>query len=100
MIDWRFLEEQFGAFYSDKPGQAPVPTRLMAKLLIVKHTHDLYDEDRCARFLRNPYFQLFCGEEFFRHKLPFDRSSLTLWRQSMGDEKLYWNSFIALTRVP
>jgi len=28
------------------------------------------------------------GEEFFVHKLPFDRSSLTRWRQRMGEEKL------------
>jgi len=87
-IDWRFLEERFGAVYSDKPGQPPLPTRLMAGLSILKHTHDLSDEDLCARWIENPYFQLFCGEEFFRHKLPFDRSSLTRWRQRMGEEKL------------
>jgi transposase, IS5 family len=87
-IDWRFLEKRFGAVYSDKPGQPPLPTRLMAGLLILKHTHNLSDEELCARWVENPYFQLFCGEEFFRHKLPFDRSSLTRWRQRMGEEKL------------
>jgi IS5 family transposase len=87
-IDWRFLEERFGAVYSDKPGQPPLPTRLMAGLSILKHTHDLSDEVLCERWLENPYFQLFCGEEFFQHKLPFDRSSLTRWRQRMGEEKL------------
>jgi IS5 family transposase len=87
-IDWRFLEERFGAVYSDKSGQPPLPTRLMAGLSILKHTHNLSDEELCARWIENPYFQLFCGEEFFRHKLPFDRSSLTRWRQRMGEEKL------------
>ena len=87
-IDWRFLEERFGAVYTDKPGQPPLPTRLMAGLSILKHTHDLSDEELCARWVENPYFQLFCGEEFFRHKPPFDRSSLTRWRQRMGEEKL------------
>ena len=87
-IDWRFLEERFGTVYSDKPGQPPLPTRLMAGLSILKHTHNLSDEELCARWVENPYFQLFCGEEFFRHKLPFDRSSLTRWRQRMGEEKL------------
>ena len=29
MIDWRFPEERFGAVYSDKPGQPPLPTGLM-----------------------------------------------------------------------
>jgi hypothetical protein len=37
-IDWRFLEERFGAVYSDKPGQPPLPTRLMAGLSILKHS--------------------------------------------------------------
>ena len=87
-IDWRFLEERFGAVYSDKPGQPPLPTRLMAGLSILKHTHNLSDEELCARWIENPYYQLFCGEEFFRHTLPFDRSSLTRWRQRMGEEKL------------
>jgi IS5 family transposase len=87
-IDWRFLEGRFGAVHSDNPGQPPLPTRLMAGLSILKHAHNLSDEELCARFLENPYFQLFCGEEFFRHKLPFDRSSLTRWRQRMGEEKL------------
>jgi IS5 family transposase len=87
-IDWRFLEERFGALYSDQPGQPPLPTHLMAGLAILKHTHDLSDEALCERWLENPYFQLFCGEEFFQHKLPFDRSSLTRWRQRMGEDKL------------
>jgi hypothetical protein len=29
-----------------------------------------------------------CGEEFFRHRLPFDRSSMTDWRNRMGAERL------------
>jgi transposase, IS5 family len=53
-----------------------------------KHMHDLSDEVLCERWLENPYDQLFCGEEFFCHKLPFDRSSLTRWRQRMGEDKL------------
>ena len=86
-IDWDFLEKSFGAVYSDGPGQPPLPTRLMAGLAILKHTDDLSDEVLCERWLDNPYYQLFCGEEFFCHKLPFERSSLTRWRQRMGEEK-------------
>ena len=43
-IDWGFLEEQFGAVYTDDPGRPPLPTRLMAGLAILKHMHDLSDE--------------------------------------------------------
>ncbi len=87
-IDWRFLEERLGAVYDDDPGRPPLPTRLMAGLAILKHLHDLSDEVLCERWIENPYFQLFCGEEFFQHQLPFDRSSMTRWRQRMGEERL------------
>jgi IS5 family transposase len=87
-IDWAFLEQQFGAVYEDKPGRPPLPTRLMAGLSILKHSYDLSDEVLCERWLENPYYQFFCGEEFFQHRLVFDRSSLTRWRQRMGEERL------------
>ncbi len=87
-IDWRFLESRLGEVYDDDPGRPPLPTRLMAGLAILKHLHDLSDEVLCERWVENPYMQLFCGEEFFRHTLPFDRSSMTRWRQRMGEERL------------
>jgi transposase, IS5 family len=87
-IDWHFLESQFGSVYSDGPGSPPLPTRLMAGLALLKHMYDLSDEALCDRWIENPYLQFFCGEEFFQHRLPFDRSSLTRWRQRMGEAKL------------
>lgn len=86
--DWGFLERTFGAAYEDGPGQPPLATRLMAGLMILKYTHDLSDEVVCERWVENPYYQYFCGEEFFQHKLVLDRSSLTRWRQRMGEEKV------------
>src|SRR3546814_3292637 len=70
------------------PGRPPLATRLMAGLAILKHMHDLSDESLCARWVENPYFQYFCGEEFFQHKPPLDRSSLTRWRHRMGEARL------------
>ena len=87
-VNWGFLEKSFGPVYADIPGRPPLPTRLMAGLAILKHMHNLSDEVLCERWVENPYYQLFCGEEFFRHKLIFDRSSLTRWRQRMGEKKL------------
>jgi IS5 family transposase len=87
-MDWGFLEREFGAVYTDGPGQPPLPTRLMAGLAILKHTYDLSDEVLCERWVENPYYQYFCGEEFFQHRLVFDRSSLTRWRNRMGEERL------------
>ena len=88
LIDWPVLEQHFGAVYDDDPGRPPLPTRLMAGLAILKHLYDLSDEALCERWIENPYFQLLCGEEVFQHQLPFERSSMTRWRQRMGEERL------------
>ena len=87
-IDWDFLDRRFSAVCQPGPGQPPLPTRLVAGLMILKHTHNLSDEVLCARWLENPYYQYFCGEEAFCHRLPFDRTSLTRWRQRLGEEQL------------
>src|SRR5471032_922637 len=87
-IDWRFLEQKFDAVYKDGPGQPPLPTRLMAGLAILKHTYNLSDEVVCEQWIENPYYQYFCGEEFFQHRLPLDRSSMTHWRNRMGEGRL------------
>ena len=87
-VSWETIEARCGEVYSDGPGMPPLPTRLMAGLAILKHTFDLSDEELCARWVENPYFQFFCGEEFFLHELPFDRSSLTRWRQRMGEDRI------------
>jgi len=60
----------------------------MAGLVILEHMHDLSDENLGDRWLENPYYQYFCGAEFFCHKLLFDRSSPTRWRQRVGEERL------------
>ena len=83
-IDWRFLEQTFGAVYTDKPGQPPLPTRLMVGLAILKHTYDLSDEALCDRWVENPYFQYFCGEEFFQHALASDRDDVQNFSQCAG----------------
>ena len=87
-VNWARLETVCGEAYRDGPGMPLLPTRLMAGLAILKFTFDLSDNACCERWVESPYFQYFCGETFFQHTLPFDRSSMTRWRQRMGEEKL------------
>jgi IS5 family transposase len=87
LIDWSRFDEAYGRFYHQK-GRPGLPTRLMAGLHLLKHMEGLSDEAVCARFVENPYHQYFCGEQFFRHKLPLDRSSMTRWRDRIGPDKL------------
>jgi len=87
-INWDFLAKRFSSVCRIGPGQPPLPTRLVAGLFILKHMHNLSDEALCDRWVENPYFQHFCGEAVFQHQLPFDRSSLTRWRQRLGEEQI------------
>src|SRR3984893_8856907 len=87
-VDWAFLEEKFCAVDADGTRRPPLPTRLMAGLAILKHTYNLSDEMVCELWIENPYYQYFSGEEFFPHRLPIDRSSMTHWRHRMGEERL------------
>lgn len=87
LIDWSQFDEGFGRFYTQK-GRPGLPTRLLAGLHLLKHMEGLSDEAVCKRWVENPYYQYFCGEQYFRHKLPLDRSSMTRWRGRIGPEKL------------
>jgi len=87
-IDWKTLEERIGAACRAGPGRPPLPARLVAGLFILKRLEGLSDAALCQRWLENPYFQYFCGEEAFRHRLPFERSSLSRWQRRVGREPL------------
>jgi IS5 family transposase len=87
-IEWAHLERELAAVFHAGVGHPALPARLMAGLLILKHMHALSDKALCARWIENPYFQYFCGEQVFRHELGFDRSSLSRWRRRLGAERL------------
>ena len=83
MIDWRMFETAFGPLYAEV-GRPGLPTRLMVGLHLLKQVFNLSDEVVCARWVENPYYQHFCGFDYFRHDLPVDRSSMTRWRERIG----------------
>ena len=87
LIDWERLDREFGALYAER-GRPGVPTRLLAGIHLLKHMKGVSDEAVCAMWVENPYFQAFCGETYFQHKLPFDRSSMSNWRNRIGPERM------------
>ena len=50
-INWDFLAKRFSSVCRVGPGQPPLPTRLVAGLLILKHMHNLSDEVLCDRWV-------------------------------------------------
>jgi IS5 family transposase len=86
-IDWAFFDERFLDSYAET-GRPGIPTRLMVGVHLLKYMVDLSDDGICDRWVRDPYFQYFCGEAFFQHRLPMDRSSMTRWRERIGPDAL------------
>ncbi len=85
MLNWRDLEGHFGATYCQNNGRPAINTRLMIGLQMLRCLHDISDEEVLEVWLQNPYWQYFCGMEYFQHKMPIDPSSMTRWRKRFGD---------------
>ena len=60
----------------------------MVGLHFLKHIKALSDEQVCAQWVENPYFQAFCGETYFQHELALERSSMSRWRERLGPDKI------------
>ena len=83
-IDWDFIDGEIAPLYSEK-GRPGIPTRFAIGLLLLKQIYGLSDEGVCERWVYDPYFQYFTGEEFFQHEFPHERSDLSHWRNRLGD---------------
>jgi IS5 family transposase len=84
-IDWDWIDGEIAPLYSDK-GRPGIETRFVIGLLLLKHIYGLSDEGVCERWVHDPYFQHFTGEEFFQHEFPHERSDLSHWRKRLGDK--------------
>jgi transposase, IS5 family len=84
-IDWDWIDREIAPLYSDR-GRPGIETRFVIGLLLLKHIYGLSDEAVCERWVHDPYFQHFTGEEFFQHAFPHERSDLSHWRKRLGDK--------------
>jgi len=94
-IDWDSLVAAFGPLYADQRGRPGVPIRLMAGIVLLQQTFGVSDEKVVETWVQNPYWQYFCGEEFFQHAFPIDPSSLSRWRGRIGKDGV--EKLLALT---
>jgi Transposase domain (DUF772) len=82
--DWRFFEAAIDPLYSEH-GRPAGPVRFRVGLHILKHTFNLSDEE-CDRWVENPYFQYFTGEEYFPHALA--TTGMMRWRRGVSEQEL------------
>lgn len=84
-VDWNRLDELFGAAYSPDQGRPAISARLTVSLHYLKYRHNLSDEDVLSGWVENPYWQRLGGMKFFQHTFPIDPSSMTRWRNRIGE---------------
>jgi IS5 family transposase len=100
IVNWAQFERQFGKFYAEM-GRPALATRLVVGLHYLKYLYNVRDEVVVASWVENPYWQYFCGAEYFAHEFPCDPSRLVKWRQRVGvegSEKLLKESLAAAQR--
>ena len=84
-LDWQWLDDEIAPRFSDQ-GRPATASRFMLGLFLLKHVFGLSDDEVCDRWVYDPYFQYFTGEEFFQHAFPHERSDLSHWRKRLGDK--------------
>lgn len=88
LLDWERLAQEFGTTMSAEGGRPALPVRLMVGLHYLKALYNESDESVVAKWVENPYWQYFCGEETFQHQFPCHPSSLGNWRRRVGVDGL------------
>ena len=83
-IDWQYFENEFKPYYSDK-GAPGVPVRTMVGCLLLKHLYNPGDEKIPEYWVRDVYFQYFCGGVFFEHEFPFNPGDFAHFRKRAGE---------------
>jgi len=58
----------------------------MVGLMILKQLENLSDERVIEAWVRNSYYQAFCGEAHFQWKFPCDPTDLVYFRKRIGEE--------------
>ena len=86
VINWTAMEKKFGRSFHESTGRPGLPTRLMVGLTYLKHLHNLSDENVVDQLLHNPYWQYFCGFVCFQRERSLEPSSLTRFRERLGEE--------------
>jgi len=84
-VDWQRLDEVFGKTYCEDNGRPATSTRLMVALHYLKYTFNLSDEAVVEGWVENPYWQHFCGNQYFEHSRPIDPTSMTKFRKRIGE---------------
>lgn len=84
-INWERFEKALEPAYCEDNGRPSIPVRMMAGLTFLKYMFGLSDQEVLDGWVENPYWQDFCGGEFFEHEPPTDQTVMSRWRKRAGE---------------
>ncbi|MBN2876198.1 MAG: IS5 family transposase [Bacilli bacterium] len=87
-IDWSDLHENLKHLYCVDFGRPAKSVRLMVGFHYLKYLKEISDEQLVETWIENPYWQYFCGEEYFQTEFPIHPTSLTKWRNRLCEQDL------------
>jgi len=85
LINWEGLDREFSKFFPSPCGKEATRTRLIVGLFYLKAAYKVSDEDLPQRWVENPYWQYFCGEQYLQHQFPIDRTTISKWRKRLKE---------------
>jgi len=83
-IDWDGIYIDLLPYYSHT-GRGSIPSRKIVGLLMLKHLFNESDESCVDRWIENPYWQYFTGEDYFQKDKPFDPTEFVHFRKRLGE---------------
>ena len=89
-MQWETFESHWRTRFSDAGGPMANSGRRVAGLLMLKHMEALSDERLMELWVTNPYYQYFCGELRFQHRIPVNPTTLVKWRKRLGEQGMEW----------
>lgn len=87
-INWSAFEEKLNHLYCPDFGRPAKSVRLMVGLNYLKYLKNVSDEEVVSTWIENPYWQYFCGEEYFQTEFPIHPTSMTKWRNRLEEKEL------------
>ena len=84
-INWERFEKALEPAYCEGNGRPSIPVRMMVGLTFLKYMFALSDQEVLDNWCENPYWQYFCGGEFFEHEPPTDQTVMSRWRKRAGE---------------
>ena len=84
-INWERFEKALEPAYCEDNGRPSIPVRMMTGLTFLKYMFGLSDQEVLDGWVENPYWQDFCGGEFFEHEPPTDQTVMSRWRKRAGE---------------